>query len=318
VWSTRWKVPAGAKRVLIGAPIGNTQCHVLDARNQRAPIGVPGELCIGGDGVTTGYLGRPELTAERFVPDPFRAATGARMYRTGDVARWLPTGELEYVGRNDNQIKLRGYRIELGEIEARLGEIAAVLEACTSVVKRSADDARLVGYYVVRPGQSVTQTEIRKVLRKGLPDYMVPQHFVELPSLPRTPNGKIDRKALPTPFDEAPKESAFVAPRSDNERLLAAAWEKAIGVAKIGVHDNFFNAGGHSLLVLQVIAEVEKATGVRLQPRSFVLDTLEQMASQLPTAVIPTTTASTAEAPREDPKGTLAGLFDRVKRRLRR
>ncbi len=309
VWSTRWRVPSIPSRVLIGSPIGNTQCHVIDARGQRTPIGVPGELCIGGAGVTTGYLGRPELTAERFVADPF---TSGRMYRTGDVVRWLASGEIEYVGRNDNQVKVRGYRIELGEIDARIAELPSVLEACTTLIVRAADDVRLVAYFVHRPGQSITQTELRKHLRGVLPDYMVPQHFVELAALPRTPNNKIDRKALPPPFAEESKSVGFIAPRTPNEELLADLWKSALGVASVGVHDNFFNAGGHSLLVLQVMAEIEKHTGGRISPRSFVLDTLEQMAAQLPQ------TQKVSHTPPQETKRTLtARLFDRLKDKLR-
>jgi amino acid adenylation domain-containing protein len=312
VWSTRYRLPTSLDQILIGRPIGNTQCYVLDAQQRPVPIGVPGELYIGGDGVALGYLHQPELTEQRFLPDPFRAPP-ARMYRTGDVVRWRPTGHLEYIGRNDHQVKLRGYRIELGEIETRLAEHSAVREVC-AVVRHQAHregggDARLVAYYALHPGQAVTSTDLRKLLRSSLPEYMVPQAFLEIETLPRTPNGKVDRKALPAPFDEVRAEAQAAPPRTPNERLMAEIWSELLGRRALSVYDNFFEAGGHSLLVLQAISRIEKRTGRRLNPRGFVVDTLEQLAAQLPSSVEVEPVVTTPE-----PKSDGTGILGRVKR----
>ena len=293
VYSTFWRIPREVSRVLIGGPIANAQCHVLDERLERVPIGVPGELCIGGEGVGRSYLGRPELTGARFVHDPFATEPGARMYRTGDVVRWMPCGALEHLGRNDGQVKVRGFRIELGEIEIRLAEHPSVDAACVVVRRYAEDDTRLVAYYVSAAGETVTRTDLRRHLRRVLPDYMVPHTFVELAALPRNPSGKIDRGALPAPFEDARPEGAFVAPRTDSERLVAEIWGELLRVREVGIHDNFFDLGGHSLLVLRAIAVIERRTGTRANPRSFVLDTLEQFAAQL----------SPVSPPLHDPKG---------------
>jgi surfactin family lipopeptide synthetase A len=277
VWSTCYELKDPEGPVLIGQPIGNTQVYVLDRYLQPVPVGVPGELYLGGVGVARGYLNRPALTQERFVPDPFGGE--GRLYRTGDVARYRVDGNLEYLGRLDHQVKIRGFRIELGEVEAVLLEHPRVAQAVVVVREERVGDKRLVAYFVLGPGQQVTVTELRKYLRHRLPQYMVPQHFVELEGLPLTPNGKVDRRALPMPFSGGAVEDSYVAPRTEMEACVAAIWQEVLGVERVGVHDNFFDLGGHSLLTLQVAARIEQATGVRLNLWLFVSSTLEQIAS---------------------------------------
>ncbi len=279
VWSTSSMLRTPVEQVRIGRPLQNTQIYVLDGNGELCPMGVPGELYIGGDGVTRGYLNRPELTGERFVPDPF--LTGGRVYRTGDVVRLLADGSLEYLRRNDSQVKLRGYRIELGEIETMLERHPAVLQAVALVREDRVGDARLVVYVTKSPGVEATDSELRSHLRAFLPDYMLPQHFVELAELPLTPNGKIDRKALPAPF-AARLDDSHVEPGTAQERLVAEIWGIALGVSRVSALDNFFTVGGHSLLSLKVIAAIEERTGVRLSPRVLLLNTLAQVAAHLP------------------------------------
>ncbi len=267
VWSTFWRVPPTLSRVLIGQPIDNTQIYVLDEQRRPVPINVPGELFIAGAGVTLGYLNRPELTDERFVADPFRQ--GARMYRTGDVGRWLPSGELECMGRNDNQVKLRGFRIELGEIESALGQHDNVGQV--AVIKREdrPGDAKLVAYYVAK-GEAPTAAALRQHLKTTLPDYMVPASFVVLDRMPLTPSGKIDRRALPAP-EAGPvgSDAEFVAPRTPMEKTMAELWSAMLGVARVGVNDDFFALGGHSLLASQILARLRRDHGVQLSFRKF-------------------------------------------------
>jgi hypothetical protein len=211
-------------------------------------------LYIGGDGLARGYLNAPEPTAQRFVPDPFGAETGARLYRTGDAARYLPDGSLEFLGRLDHQVKIRGYRIELGEIETALRQHPSLREAVTVAREDAPGDKRLVAYVVAAQGQSrPTVNELRRHLRERLPDYMIPAAFVVLSALPLTPNGKIDRRALPAPEKLRPElEAAYAPPRTEAERLVASVWEEVLRLEKVGTHDNFFDLGGHSLLTIQV------------------------------------------------------------------
>jgi acyl-coenzyme A synthetase/AMP-(fatty) acid ligase len=317
IYSTAWRIPrVGFERVLIGRPIDNTRCYVVDPLGQEVPIGVVGELCIGGAGVALGYLGRPEETARRFVDDPFAGSAGDKMYRTGDLVRRLADGSLEYVGRNDHQVKLRGHRIELGEIEARLAEHPAVAEACAVVRSRPQGDPLLVAYYTLRPDQVVTTTDLRKALRTTLAEYMVPQVFVELRHLPRTHNGKVDRKALPEPFHDDDAFPGAVPPRTDNERLVARIWCELIGRRHVGACDNFFDVGGHSLLVLKAIARIAGETGVRLGPRSFVFDTLEQLAAQLPATGAPGAELEGAVTNGRSAGGGRVGLITRLRKYL--
>jgi amino acid adenylation domain-containing protein len=284
IWSTLWRVPAAIDAVRIGRPIANTTVYILDDYLQQQPIGVPGEMYIGGDGLAHGYLNRADLTAERFVPNPF-GPTGRRLYKTGDRARWRTDGNLEFLGRDDFQVKIRGYRVELAEIETTLAQHPAVAQAVASVREDLPGGARLVAYLVPSADVDYTASELRKHLRASLPEYMIPQHFVELESLPLTPNGKVNRKALPTPF-QMPLATgpSRVMPRTRQEQLVVEIWESTLGTSGIGVHDNFFHLGGHSVLCLQVIGQIERRTGLRLSPRVILLNSLEQVASLLPAA----------------------------------
>jgi acyl carrier protein len=236
---------------------------------QPVPIGVPGELCIGGAGVARGYINRSELTRERFVSDPFSQERGARIYRTGDLARYLSDGNIELLGRIDHQVKVRGFRIELGEIEAILKEHTAVKDAVVVAREDMPGDKRLVSY-VLAAEPPPTMSELRGFLHRKLPDYMVPSVFVFRDSLPLTPNGKIDRQALPAPGQNRPElEETFVAPRTPVEEVLGGIWAKLLHVEQVGIHDNFFDMGGHSLLATQVVSKLREAFGVDLPLRTL-------------------------------------------------
>ncbi|HEV2756650.1 MAG TPA: amino acid adenylation domain-containing protein, partial [Actinomycetota bacterium] len=249
----------------IGRPIANTAVYVLDPYGNPVPLGVPGELYVGGAGVARGYVNRPALTAERFVPDPFSGIAGARLYRTGDRARYLAGGDIEFLGRVDHQVKIRGFRIEPGEIEACLVGHEAVRDAV--VVGRSeGEDKRLVAYMV---GNVATTSEVRSHVAKSLPDYMVPAHFVVLDELPLTPNGKLDRAALPAPEGRPELESAYAPARTPEEEVLAAIWCEVLGLQRVGVHDDFFELGGHSLIATQVVSRVRDALSVELPLRAL-------------------------------------------------
>jgi amino acid adenylation domain-containing protein len=283
VWSTGAHVTDPSLPITIGRPIANTSVWILDSQMQVCPIGVPGEICIGGDGVALGYLNRPELTAERFIDDPRRP--GSRLYRTGDLGRYRADGQLECLGRTDFQVKVRGFRIELGEIDARLAEHAAIREACVIVHQPPEGEAAIAAYYALRPGHSVTVTDLRTHLKASLPDYMVPQQFIEVEALPRTQNGKIDRKALPSPR-QAQRAAADVAapPRTPTERAVAEVWGTLLGRADLSVNENFLDAGGHSLLIMQAIARLGTTTGVTLSPHLFTVGTMAHVAAQIDAA----------------------------------
>jgi amino acid adenylation domain-containing protein len=260
--------------VTIGRPIANTQTYVLDARGEPVPVGVPGELYIGGNGLARGYLNRPDLTAERFVPNPFGERSGERLYRTGDLARWLSDGVIEFLGRVDYQVKIRGYRIELGEVEAALEEHRRVQEAVVVVREDEPGDKRLVAYLVPQqegvPAAEQWVPEVRRWLREKLPEYMVPSAVVVLEALPLTPNGKVDRRALPLPGrPDAESRGGCVRPRNPVEENLAEIWAEVLGVGQLSVHDDFFDLGGHSLLAMQVKARVRHIFGVDLPLRRF-------------------------------------------------
>ncbi|SEH02588.1 amino acid adenylation domain-containing protein [Nonomuraea solani] len=261
----------GERLIPIGRPVANTRLEVLGADGQRVPVGTPGELCLGGVQLARGYVNRPELTAERFVPDPY-GPPGARLYRTGDVARWLPSGEVQYLGRTDFQVKIRGQRVELGEIETLLTADPAVRAAV--VVLRG---ERLVGY-VVPEGDDLP--DLAAALRKRLPDHMVPSAWVRLDALPVTANGKLDRAALPDPGDAG--RAPYLPPRDPFEARLATLWEETLGVDAVGVHDDFFALGGHSLLALRLTMRLRKELG-RDVPLSSVLTapTVAQLAAEL-------------------------------------
>ena len=269
VWSTFWRVPQHVERVLIGRPVDNTRIYVLDPQMRPAPLGAVGELFIAGDGVTHGYLNRPELTREKFVPDPFDVS-GRKMYRTGDVGRYLNNGDIECLGRNDNQVKLRGFRIELGEIEDALSQHEGVASAAVILREDRPGDARLAGYLVTKPGASPSASELRAHLKRSLPDYMVPAVFVTLERMPLTPSGKIDRRALPVPGTPEPDaRSEFIAPRTETEKLLAGLWATALNVPRVSIHDDFFALGGHSLLASQILARLRREHGIEFSFRKF-------------------------------------------------
>jgi thioesterase domain-containing protein len=250
----------GARTVPIGRPIWNTRLHVLDPHGEPVPVGVAGELFIAGRGLARGYLGRPDLTAERFVPEPW--VPGGRMYRTGDRVRRLPDGSLEFLGRTDHQIKLRGHRIEPGEIEAALLRHPGV-RAAVVVADGPPAGTRLVAYVVPAPGGAAEPDALRAYLRQRLPEPMVPGVFVSLEALPLGPSGKVDRQALPAPPAASPGP-AFVAPRDPLEARLAALWGEVLRVPRVGVTDDFFDLGGHSLLAVRLFSQVERLTGRRL------------------------------------------------------
>ena len=253
IWSTAERVTAGRGAITIGRPIANTQVYVLDGAGSPVPVGVLGELYIGGTGVAQGYHGRPALTAEKFVPDGFSGVAGARLYRTGDVARWLPDGRLQCLGRIDHQVKVRGFRIELGEIETALAAQPAIGQAVVTVHPDASGEQRLVAYVVARDGgEPPMVSELRAALKDRVPDYMVPSVFQFLETLPLTPNGKIDRKALPAPDGARPRlDSNYIVPRNALEQSIAAVWQEVLGVQSVGVFDNFFDLGGHSLLLVK-------------------------------------------------------------------
>jgi amino acid adenylation domain-containing protein len=272
----------------IGIPIKDLQAYVLDERMQLSPVGGTGELYIAGEGLARGYLNRPGLTAERFVPDPFSARSGARLYRSGDLARYRADGTLEYLGRSDHQVKIRGYRIEIGEIEAVLNHCLAVKESAVVAWHGQDGDKRLLGYVVLREGKEFSAEELGVYLQENLPDYMVPQNFVFLESLPLSSNGKLDRKALPAPGNERTTlEQPYVAPRTPLEEKLAEIWGELLHVDRVGIYDNFFKLGGHSLLGTQVISRLRILYQVDVPLRSiFEQGTIAQLGDILQDALI--------------------------------
>ncbi|CAM2069621.1 Amino acid adenylation domain-containing protein [Sulfidibacter corallicola] len=255
IWSTVRHIEPGAP-VTIGKPIANTHIYILDGRGEPAPVGVPGELSIGGDGVASGYLNRPELTEARFVEDPF--VSGGKVYRTGDLARWLADGSIEFLGRMDGQVKVRGYRIELGEIESRLDARPEVAEAA-AVVRRDGDNHRLVAYVVPAAGARIDAPALRAALKRSLPDYMVPELILELDALPLTPNAKLDRKTLAARPIAVQRVPAAQVPQSELESQVRDIWRTALEVAEIGVDDGFFEVGGNSISAVIVAARIQKA-----------------------------------------------------------
>ena len=256
--------------VPIGKPIGNTQVYVLDGDLQPVPIGVPGELHLGGVQVGRGYWNRPELTAEKFIPDPFKKDRAARLYKTGDLCRWLPNGTVDYLGRLDFQVKIHGLRIELGEIEAVLNKHESVRQSVV-IARDSNGDKSLVAFVEPRNGLPPSVSELRAHLKKHLPDYMVPAEFVSIAAMPISTSGKVDRKSLQTPQQFALKpETDFVAPSDFLEQMLSHLWAKILRVKKVGLHDNFFELGGHSLLALRLSVEIERLCGKRLPLATFL------------------------------------------------
>lgn len=270
IWSATSEVFAGDGPVTVGPPIDNTQFYVLDSRLQPVPMGVAGELFIAGDGVARGYYKRAELTAERFLANPFAGAASNRMYRTGDLVRRLPNGHFEFLGRLDGQIKLRGFRIELGEIEAALSSHPAVKQAVVLVREDTPGDKRLVAYLTPNVGGIPASGELRSFLLTKLPDYMIPAAFITLTTIPLTPNGKVDRKALPAPdWAKQARSTTFVEPRNPDEQKMAAIWAEVLRVDKVGIQDNIFELGADSLHVFQIVARAAKA-GLDVKPRQIL------------------------------------------------
>ena len=280
-------LPEEIKTLPIGKQVGDRRVYLLDRWMNPVPVGVAGELYIGGPSVARGYLNRAELTAEKFVPDPFAVDAGSRLYRSGDLARYLPDGNLEFAGRIDHQVKVRGFRIELGEIEAVLGELPSVRECAVLAREDVPGDKRLVAYVIPSPDANATSNELRSYLSARLPEYMIPQHWVMLESLPLTATGKVDRLALPAPSEPSQNEESYVAPRNSVERLLVEVWEAVFGLQRVGVHDNFFELGGDSIRSIQVIARANRK-GLRLSPKLlFQHQTIAELAKEFETSSEP-------------------------------
>ncbi|WP_350307342.1 amino acid adenylation domain-containing protein, partial [Photorhabdus viridis] len=281
-FTTTYRINAlaqGATRIPIGRPVANTRVYLLDAYGQPVPLGGDGEIYVGGDGVAQGYFNRPELTAERFLVDPFSDNPDARMYRTGDLARYLPDGNIEFLGRNDQQVKIRGFRIELGEIEARLAEHPAVHEVVV-LTRGEGEDKRLAAYVVASADDGLVNS-LRAHLSAILPDYMVPSAFVRLDAFPLTPNGKLDRRALPAPDNEAFAYQVYEAPQGETEMALAAIWRELLGIEQVSRHDSFFALGGHSLLAIRVVERL-RHFGLTLTARDlFQFPVLFELARSL-------------------------------------
>jgi amino acid adenylation domain-containing protein len=271
IWSATGEVAIGENAVPIGHPIANTQFYVLDQELQLVPVGIPGDLCIAGDGLARGYLNQPTLTASKFIANPFSKQPGARMYKTGDLVLRRPDGELEFLGRTDDQIKLRGFRIELGEIQSVLATYPGIKEAVVILRQDTPKDERLVAYFVLNSKvQSPSASDLRTFLLAKLPDYMVPSAFVALEALPLTPNGKIDRRALPAPdWSGQTRSSQYVAPRNPEEQTMAQIWKEVLRLEQVGMNDNLFELGADSLHVFQIAARANKA-GIPVTPRQIL------------------------------------------------
>ncbi|TAF08476.1 MAG: non-ribosomal peptide synthetase, partial [Nostocales cyanobacterium] len=307
IWSSVYEIQPENDLISIGRPINNTQFYVLDQNLQPVPVGVPGELHIGGAGLAKGYLNRPELTAEKFIANPFDNGK-TKLYKTGDLVRYLKDGNIEYISRIDNQVKVRGFRIELGEIETLLSQQENVQIACVIVREDTPGDQRLVAYIVPQPQQTPTPNILRQFLKAKLPDYMIPNTFVILESLPLTPNGKIDRRALsvPTPTHNI---DSFVAPRTDLELQLAQIWSEILKVENVGVKDNFFDLGGHSLLATYLMAQIREKIGKEIPLAAlFQHPTIEELAIAL-TKIHQNTNSQNSPLVALQPRGTQPPFF---------
>ena len=269
ICSTVHRCVADDRKLPIGRPIANMRMYLLDRRGEAVPVGVTGEIHIAGVGVARGYLHRADLSAERFLRDPFVNDPSARMYKSGDLGRWLPNGEIEFLGRNDFQVKIRGFRIELGEIEAKLFKQANVRDAVVVAREDVPGDKRLVAYLTSRDGEPLSTTTLREALAKELADYMLPNAFVQLKQLPLTPNGKLDRRALPAPDQQAVVARKYESPQGEMEQTIAAIWQELLGLERVGRHDNFFELGGHSLLAVQMIARLRERLGIDIPLRTL-------------------------------------------------
>lgn len=282
VWSTTYKIAEKNTKILIGKPIGNTSILILDPNKQLVPRGVAGELYIGGKGVTAGYLHREELTRKAFVKNPFSSEDNDIIYRTGDLVKYRQDGNIEYITRLDNQVKLRGFRIELGEIETAISSFAGIRQVVVNIFVHSASDQRLVAYLIADEKIVIDVDTLKSSLRQSLPNYMIPQHFVFLNTFPLTANGKIDRKSLPAPFTDASISKEREEPRNDFERSMLAVWQEVLGVDNIGINDDFFDSGGHSLLALELVNKLKKATGITFEYASiFSAPTIKQLVAAI-------------------------------------
>ena len=283
VWSAFHHFQSSDEPVVLGRPLANTQIYILDKELQPVPIGVLGEIHIGGDGVTCGYLNLPEPTAEKFIADRFASQANARMYKTGDLGRFLPDGRIEFMGRIDHQVKIRGFRIELGEIETVLARHVAVQDCVVIAREDVAGDKRLVGYVVPAAGRKVNAAELRNWVKERLPEYMVPVAWVEMPSLPLTPNGKVDRKNLPAPeYQRAELAGEYQEARTPAEEVMAGIWAEVLKLDRVGIHDQFFELGGHSLLATQVVSRIRHAFQVELPLRAlFEAPTVAELAERV-------------------------------------
>ncbi|WP_143187497.1 non-ribosomal peptide synthetase, partial [Xenorhabdus eapokensis] len=274
-------VASESRKIPIGHPISNTQIYILDPQGQPVPVGVAGEIHIAGDGVARGYLNRPELTAERFLTDPFSSKPEARMYKTGDLGRWLPDGNIEYLGRNDFQVKLRGFRIELGEIETKLTQCDGVREAVVIAREDEPGQKRLVAYLRPEEGIELVPAELRQQLSQHLVEYMLPSAFVIVETFPLTPNGKLNRQALPAPDLSAVVARSYEAPVGETEIALAQIWQKLLGLEQVSRHDHFFELGGHSLMIVSLVEEL-RHLGWQLYVRNvFAAPILTDMAQAI-------------------------------------
>jgi len=268
IWSTVHQVTHSEGAIPIGRPIDNTQIYLLDAQLQPVPVGVPGELYIGGEGLARGYRGRSDLTSERFIPNPFTDVMNARLYHTGDVARYRPDGTIDYLGRIDTQVKVRGFRIELEEIETILNQHPAIHQSAVIVREDNPNDQRIVAYLTVT-GDEPVSSDLRAYLQTRLPTYMIPAAYVMLPAFPLTPNGKIDRKTLPAPEGDLSSSVGYIAPRTPEEVTVAEIWANILGVDHVGAEDNFFELGGHSLLATQMMSRIHTAFQVKVPLRTL-------------------------------------------------
>jgi amino acid adenylation domain-containing protein len=282
IWSTLCKVERGTAPISVGKPIANTQVYVLDNWLNPLPPGIAGEVYIGGEGLARGYLNRPELTAEKFISNPF-GGPGARLYRTGDQGKFLSDGSLQLQGRLDYQVKIRGHRVELGEVETILGKCPGVQQAIVTLREETAENPRLIGYFVAEPGHQVSPLLLREFLEDKLPDYSVPSYFVPLDRFPLTPSGKVDRKALPAPASTRPDlKGTLVAPTTSTEERLARIWCEVLALSAVGIHDNFFELGGHSLSMTQVISRVRQAFQIEVPfIQVFQSPTIAKLALQI-------------------------------------
>jgi len=287
IWSCRYLIAAPDLRASlepIGHPIENTRIHILDPLLKPVPIGVAGEIYIGGAGVARGYLNRADLTQERFIADPFDSKPGARLYKTGDLGRWRGDGAIEYLGRNDHQVKIRGFRIELGEVEAQLLRHSDVAQGAVIPREDTPGDKRLVAYIRTRSGEDLNAEELRAHMKSGLPDYMVPAAFVMIDAFPLTPSGKLDRRSLPRPDSQAFSARAYEPAQGNIEETLAQIWQELLHLERVGRSDNFFELGGHSLLGMRMIALIEERLDARLSAVAvFQHPTIGEMARAVET-----------------------------------